>query len=148
MLSYNSDENQPILTLTLTAATGPHFVHSLIPSATCIALSYPVIVGSGLTLSLPWLPPHSRFNLTTTTVPNQCSCIQCGQTSHHFNSGNCGAASGSCSASQSGAGCYTAAPYTSCNCATRKGPYSVDLNCTAVADVKWSRFNTIAMLTD
>ena len=52
-------------------------------------------------------------------LPAQCDCVACAATAHSFNTGSCGAASGACSATQSGSGCYTAAPFTGCNCVTR-----------------------------
>ena len=51
----------------------------------------------------------------------QCDCIACGATTHSFNTGSCGAASGACSATQSGSGCYTTDPFTGCDCTTRVG---------------------------
>ena len=51
--------------------------------------------------------------------PAQCDCVACAATAHSVNTGSCGAASSACSATQSGTGCYTAAPFTGCNCVTR-----------------------------
>ena len=58
----------------------------------------------------------------------QCDCIACGATTHSFNTGSCGAASGACSATQSGSGCYTTAPFTGCDCATRVGSPALTVN--------------------
>ena len=54
--------------------------------------------------------------------PAQCDCIACGATTHSLSAGVCGAATpSSCSATQSGEGCYTTAPFEHCNCVTRVG---------------------------
>merc|ERR1712072_1181288 len=56
-----------------------------------------------------------------TVSKGACACIPCGQptsTSNSFSSGSCAIASGTCSASVSGAGCYSSASST-CNCATQ-----------------------------
>ena len=49
-----------------------------------------------------------------------CNCIPCGQSVHGFDTGTCGAASATCSATAPGPGCYTD-NYDGCNCVTRKG---------------------------
>ena len=52
----------------------------------------------------------------------QCDCIACGATTHAISTGSCSAAiPSSCSATQSGTGCYTTAPFEHCNCVTRVG---------------------------
>ena len=62
-----------------------------------------------------------RMYALITPAAGACACIPCGQpttTSNSYRSGSCGIASGACSASVSGTGCYSSTSST-CNCTTQ-----------------------------
>ena len=70
-----------------------------------------------------------RMYALITPAAGACACIPCGQpttTSNSYSSGSCRIASGTCSASVSGAGCYSSTSST-CNCATQTGSARADL---------------------
>ena len=63
--------------------------------------------------------PQPTLEPTPPPTGSGCYCAACG-TSYDaaYGSGVCGVASGSCSASVGGAGCYSSKPNQGCNCAT------------------------------
>ena len=81
--------------------------------AACAASATCAYTGGNAPTASPTVSP------TVSPTGSGCYCAACG-TSYDagYGSGVCGVASGSCSASVGGAGCYSSKPNQGCNCAT------------------------------
>ena len=81
--------------------------------AACAASATCAYTGGNAPTASPTVSP------TVSPTGSGCYCAACG-TSYDagYGSGTCGVASGSCSASVGGAGCYSSKPNQGCNCAT------------------------------